>query len=92
MTREQFSAKIRWPAVAWLVSIIGIFTMVPQLWQILRTHQVRDLNTPMFVVAFLSQTVYGLQGFFKRDRMLVSCMFPASAITLAIIVCIFIWR
>ncbi len=92
MTREQFSALIHWPAVAWVICVVGIFTMVPQLVQIIRTRQVRDVNLTMFIVAFITQSAYAAQGFFIRDVMLLLCMAVAALITFVIIVLIVVWR
>lgn len=85
MTREEFALKIRWSWIIWFFGIINVAAMAPQLYEILRNQSVRGLSIWMFVIYFLVQVAFSLEGFFTRNRMLMVCLGVSACISLTII-------
>lgn len=92
MNREQFAKRIRWSKIIWLVGLVNVVAMLPQLWQIVSTQQSRDVSLPMIVLYLLVQIFFSLQGFFTRDRMLMICLGLSAGVSLATIVAALIYR
>lgn len=88
MTRDQFSQKIGWPKIIWILGLINVGTMLPQLVKIIKTQQTEGLALEFFALACFMQSAYGLQGFFTRDKMLMWTMALSALVTAAIIVSI----
>ena len=85
MKREEFAAKIHWPSIIWLAGIANILAMLPQLYTILTTWTVKGLNLGMFVAYGLIQVAFSLQGFFRRDKMLMVCMLLSAMVSASVI-------
>ncbi|MBI5045502.1 MAG: hypothetical protein HZC14_00610 [Candidatus Niyogibacteria bacterium] len=67
MSREEFAKKIHWQVIIWLAGLANIVVMIPQLVQIIRTHNVEGLSLEMFVMSFLIQAAFSLEGYFTRN-------------------------
>ena len=85
MTRDEFAAKIRWPFIIWLAGIVNVAAMLPQLYEIVKTWSVGGLSLSMFVIYFFVQVALSLQGFFKRDKMLMVCLGLSGIVSATII-------
>lgn len=85
MTREEFAKKIRWERIVWVVGLVNVGAMLPQLYQIITTQNVAGLSLGMFAIYFVVQAALSLQGFFKRDRMLMVCLGLSAVVTALII-------
>lgn len=85
MTREEVTKKIRWDIIIWTAGLVNVGAMLPQLYQIIKTRNVDGLALEMFVIYFVLQVVFSLQGFFQRDKMLMVCL-GLSAVVSAIII------
>lgn len=85
MTRDEFAAKIRWPFIIWLAGIVNVAAMLPQLYEIVKTWSVGGLSLSMFVIYFFVQVALSLQGFFKRDKMLMVCLGLSAIVSATII-------
>lgn len=92
MTRERFAELIHWPKIFWLVGIVNIGAMLPQLYQIIVTRNVEALSLGMFAIYFVVQIGFGLQGYFRRDRTLLICMALSALVSAAIIVLTLMFR
>ena len=92
MTREDVAKKIRWDAIIWTAGLVNVGAMLPQLYQILRTHNVQALSLQMFVLYFLIQVAFSLQGYFRRDSMLKWCLGLSAVVSLTIICLILYFR
>jgi uncharacterized protein with PQ loop repeat len=88
MTREQVAVKICWSQIVWLAGIINVVAMLPQLWQIISTHKTESLSLGMFWIYFWIQVALSLQGFFRRDKMLMWCMGFSAMVSATIITAI----
>ena len=91
MTREEFAKKVRWPFIIWLAGIISIVAMLPQLVKIIATQQVNDFSLFTFVMVFLIQSAFSLEGFFSRNRVVMICSGGSAMVTLSIAVLIVIF-
>jgi len=60
--------------------------MLPQLVRIIRTRDVAGLSLAMFVLYFLVQVAFSIEGFFKKNRMLMVCMGLSAVVSGMIIV------
>lgn len=85
MTREEVAKKIRWDVIIWTAGLANVGAMLPQLYQIIKTRNVEGLALEMFVIYFVLQVAFSLQGFFRRDKMLMVCL-GLSAVVSAIII------
>ena len=85
MTREEVAKKIHWDLIIWTAGLVNVGAMLPQLYQIVTTRNVEGLSLGMFVIYFILQIAFSLQGFFRRDKMLMVCL-GLSAIVSAVIV------
>jgi len=85
LTREEVTKKIRWDIIIWTAGLVNVGAMLPQLYQIIKTRNVDGLALEMFVIYFVLQVVFSLQGFFQRDKMLMVCL-GLSAVVSAIII------
>jgi len=85
MTREEFSQKIGWPTIIWILGLINVGTMLPQLWQIIATHKTEGISLTFFSLACFMQSAYGLHGYFTKDKMLMWTMFLSAGVTATII-------
>jgi uncharacterized protein with PQ loop repeat len=92
MIKEVFAQSAAWKYFAWVVCIVGVGSMLPQLLKIILTRKVDDLSPLAFGIVYVSQLVYCVDGYFRRNRMLMVCMGSGSQITLAIIILYYLWR
>jgi len=85
LTREEFAEKIRWDVIIWTAGLVNVGAMLPQLYQIFKTRNVEGVSLEMFVIYFFLQVAFSLQGFFRRDKMLMVCL-GLSAVVSAVII------
>ena len=85
MTREEFAIRIYWPWIIWFFGIINIVAVLPKLVQLWLTKKPDGLSLTMFTLIFLIQAAYSLQGFFRRDAMLMWTVGLAGILSLATI-------
>ena len=85
MTREKFAKKIHWDKVMWTAGLVNVVAMLPQLHQIVTTRNVAGLSLGMFVTYFLIQASFSLQGYFRRDKMLMVCLGLSAVVNATII-------
>ena len=90
MTREEVAKTIRWEIIIWTAGLVNVGAMLPQLYQIVTTRNVAGLSLEMFVIYFFLQVAFSLQGFFRRDKMLMVCL-GLSAVVSAIIICLVLY-
>ena len=88
MSRELIAKKIGWPFVIWLAGMVNVVAMLPQLDRIVRTHDIAGLSIAMFVLYFLVQVAFSIEGYFKENRMLLVCMGLSAVVSGTIIVLI----
>ena len=86
MTREEFAQKIHWPVIIWLMGLVNVLAMVPQLVNIVQTRIVEGLSLEMFLIYFAVQIALCLEGYFKRSKMLVVCFGLSAIINMVIII------
>jgi len=85
LTREEVAKKIRWDVIIWTAGLVNVGAMLPQLYQIIKTRNVDGLALEMFVIYFVLQVAFSLQGFFRRDKMLMVCLGLSSVVSAIII-------
>jgi uncharacterized protein with PQ loop repeat len=85
MTREDVARKIHWRTIIWIAGLVNVVAMVPQLIQILITHDVRGLSVGMFAIYFCIQTAFALEGYFTRNRMFMVCLGLSAAVNATVI-------
>ena len=83
--REEIAKKIRWPFIIWLIGFVNVAAMLPQLYQIMTTKNVAGLSLTMFAIYFLIQVAFSLEGYLKRNRMLMVCMGLSALVSVSII-------
>jgi len=92
MTREKFAEKIGWATIAWIGGVINVGAMLPQFWSLVSTHETAGLAVEMLWIYLLTQTIFALQVFFRRDPMLMWCLGLSGGITTINIVLIYWYR
>lgn len=92
MTRDEFAEKIHWSVIIWVIGFINVTAMLPQLYQIIKTHNVQGLSISMFTIYLVVQVCMALEGYFKRIRMLQACLGLSACISASIIVLILCYR
>lgn len=92
MTREDIARKIRWNTIIWIVGFVNVGAMLPQLYQIIKTHEVQALSLQMFMIYFLIQVAFSLEGYFRRNAMLKWCLGLSALITFTVICLILRFR
>ena len=85
MTREEFANKFHWSRIIWIFGLINVVAMLPQLWQIITTHETAGLNLGTIWTYFVIQTALSINGFIRRDTMLMWCFGLSAAVSMAII-------
>lgn len=86
MTREELSKKIHWPWIIWTAGIVNVVAMLPQLYKLITTQQTEGLALGMFWMYFGIQVSFSLEGYFTRNRMLMTCLGLSAIVSAAIIV------
>ena len=86
MTRDLIAKRIHWSLIIWLTGMVNVTAMLPQLVRIIRTRDVAGLSLAMFVLYFLVQVAFSIEGFFKKNRMLMVCMGLSAVVSGMIIV------
>ena len=86
MTRDLTAKRIHWSFIIWLAGMVNVTAMLPQLVRIIRTRNIAGLSLAMFVLYFLVQVAFSIEGFFKKNRMLMVCMGLSAVVSGMIIV------
>jgi uncharacterized protein with PQ loop repeat len=86
MTRELIAKRVYWSFIIWLAGMVNVTAMLPQLFRIIRTRNIEGLSLAMFVLYFLVQVAFSIEGFFKKNRMLMVCMGLSAVVSGMIIV------
>jgi len=92
LTREEVAKRIRWERIIWTAGLANVGGMLPQLHQIVKTRNVEGLSLEMFVIYFFIQVAFSLQGFFRRDKMLIVCLGLSAVVSATIIVLVLYLR
>jgi uncharacterized protein with PQ loop repeat len=71
VTRDLIAKRIHWSFIIWLAGMVNVTAMLPQLVRIIRTGNIEGLSLAMFVLYFLVQVAFSIEGFFKKNRMLL---------------------
>lgn len=85
MNRDQLSKKINWPWIIWILGMLNVGTMLPQLYKIIATHQTEGISLTMFVIVCFMQSAYAVHGFFTKDKMLMVTMALSAVVTACIV-------
>lgn len=86
MTRDLIAKRIHWSFLIWLAGMVNVTAMLPQLARIIRTRNIAALSLTMFVLYFLVQVAFSIEGFLKNNRMLMVCMGLSAVVSGMIIV------
>jgi uncharacterized protein with PQ loop repeat len=86
VTRDLIARRIHWSFIIWLAGIVNVTAMLPQLVRIIRTRNIAGLSLAMFVLYFLVQVAFSIEGFLKNNRMLMVCMGLSAVVSGMIIV------
>jgi len=90
LTREQLAKRVHWPKIIWTAGIVNVTAMLPQLWQLLKTHETKGLSVEMFCIYLGIQICFCLEGYFKRSKMLFWCL-GASAVVSSVIIALIVY-
>ena len=75
---------------AYSAGIIGAITSFPQLYQIVKTERVRDINTSFFILHVLSDLLYLSYGIMTKDNLLsISMSLPCACNTVIFGLCLY---
>ncbi len=85
MTREEFSKKFHWEKIIFLIGIVNALAVVPQLVQILKTHETKGLSIEMLFVFLFVQFGFTLHGYIMRDSALIYGIGLSALINIATI-------
>jgi|SRR3989344_5431157 len=86
MTREQFAELIHWTTIIWFIGFVNVVAMLPQLVDIVRTRETRGLSLKMISTYAVIQIAFSIQGYFRRDTMLMVCLGLSALVSLSILV------
>lgn len=92
MTREELAKRIHWQSIIWLAGLVNVGAMLPQLIKIIQTKNTEDLALGMFVIYFLVQVAFSIEGYFTKNRMLMVCLGLSSLVSATIISFVFYLR
>lgn len=81
MTREQVASVVRWPWIIWVIGFVNVTAMLPQLYQLVETQQTEGLSVGMFFIYGVIQIAFALDGYFKRNNVLLVCMTLSAMVT-----------
>lgn len=87
MTREEFAKRIHWDSIIWVAGLVNVGAMLPQMWKIVETGNVKGLSLQMFLIYLFVQVSFSLQGYFRRDAMLKWCLGLSATVT-GIVICL----
>jgi uncharacterized protein with PQ loop repeat len=90
MNRDEVAKKIRWKPIIWLAGLVNVTAMLLQLLKILTTWNVERVSLGMFVIYFCIQAAFSLEGYFKRNEVLMWCL-GASALISTIIISLILY-
>lgn len=85
ISRERFAKKIHWPFIIWSMGIINAFALFPQVLDVIQTHRVEGISLTTFVIVFGIQVAFSLDGFFKRNFVLLVSNGSAACINALLI-------
>jgi uncharacterized protein with PQ loop repeat len=85
VTRNLIAKRIHWSFIIWLAGMVNVTAMLPQLARIIRTRDIEGLSLAMFVLYFFVQVAFSIEGFFKKNRMLMVCMGLSAVVSGTII-------
>lgn len=85
MTREEVAKLIRWEFIIWTFGIVNVAAMFPQLVRLLTTKETAGLSLEMFVIYGVIQIGFCLEGYFKRNKMLMWCLGLSAVVSATII-------
>lgn len=85
MTRENFARIIHWQKIIWVFGFLNAAALFPQLLKLFQMNETAGLSIWMFVLFLFIQTAFSLEGFFKRNSVLLVCMSLSAVETLTII-------
>ena len=86
MNRQEFAKRIKWEFIIWVVGIINVTAMLPQLIRLIATRETAGLSLGMFIIYFMVQVGFSIEGFFKRNAMLMWCLGLSAVINASIII------
>ncbi|MFA5188728.1 MAG: PQ-loop domain-containing transporter [Patescibacteria group bacterium] len=92
MKREELAKRIHWPIIIWTARLVNVTAMMPQLLQIIKTHNVAGLSLGMFVIYLVVQIAFSLEGYFTKNRMLMVCLGLSAFISASIITLVCYYR
>ena len=92
MTREDVARAIHWEVIIWIAGVVNVGAMVPQLYKIIETRNVDGLALPMFVTYLCVQVALSLDGYFKKNKMLMVCLGLSAVVSVTIILSILYLR
>ena len=76
--------------IVYSAGIIGAITSFPQLYQIIKTKKVRDINPYFFVLHVLSDALFLTYGLMTKDNLLsISMALPCTCNTIIFGLCLY---
>ena len=76
--------------IVYSAGVIGAITSFPQLYQIVKTEKVRDINPHFFILHVLSDVLYLSYGIISNDTLLaVSMSLPCACNTIIFGLCLY---
>lgn len=85
MTREDFAQIVHWQKIIWTFGFLNVAALSPQLLKLFQTRETAGLSIWMFILFLFIQIAFSLEGFFRRNSVLLICMSLSAAETFAII-------
>ena len=67
MTREAFAEYIHWNWYIGFIGFVNIVSLVPQIRQTIRTRKVNEISLMTFVIIFVIQVSFAIEGFFRNS-------------------------
>jgi len=90
--REQVAITIRWEAIIWTAGILNAAAMLPQLIRLFTTKETAGISLEMFYIYGIIQIAFCLEGYFKRNAMLMWCLGLSAVVTTVTIATVYYLR
>jgi uncharacterized protein with PQ loop repeat len=81
----MFARMIHWQKIIWVFGFLNAAALLPQLIKLFQVRDTAGLSIWMFILFLFIQIAFSLEGFFKRNPVLLVCMSLSALETLVII-------
>lgn len=86
MMHKQFVESFLWKAIILMAGLVNAIAMLPQLYSIIITKNIEGISFTMFSLFLFIQICFSVNGFLRKDRILMISLGLSALVSAAIIV------